>query len=143
VQIERAILKSRRSWGPHGVLPVVHIARAEAVTTPNGLIFHYFGPMEGDNHDITMYREAGMVEGLASGLSIDGIQYCLEGDKAYLLRPRMSTRPYHTYIVSRCLCGCECLNSRTLRQQGGWYPHPNQQMSRWPCVSINPDRQRS
>jgi len=52
-------------------------------------------------------------------------------------------RPCHTYIVSRCFCGCECLNSRIRRQQGGWHPQPNQQMGRWPCVSINSDPQRS
>jgi len=40
------------------------------------------------------------------------------------------TRPYHTYIVSRCFYGCKCLNSRTRGQQGGWHPHPSQQMSR-------------
>ena len=39
-------------------------------------------------------------------------------------------RSYHTYIVSRCLYGCKCLNSCTRRQQGGCHPHPNQQMSR-------------
>ena len=41
-----------------------------------------------------------------------------------------STRPYHTYIVSRWFFGCKCLNSRTRREQGGWHPHPSQQMSR-------------
>ena len=42
----------------------------------------------------------------------------------------MHTRPYHTYIVSRCFYRCKCLNSRTRRQQGGWHPHPNEQLSR-------------
>jgi len=54
-----------------------------------------------------------------------------------------STRPYHTYIVSRCFYRCKCLSSRTRRQQGGWRPHPNEQLSRWPWVSINSNRQRS
>jgi len=39
-------------------------------------------------------------------------------------------RPYHTYIVGRCFYRCKCLNSRTRRQQGGWHPHPYQQLSR-------------
>jgi len=39
-------------------------------------------------------------------------------------------RPYHTYIVSRCFYRCKCLNSRTRRKQGGWHPHPNEQLSR-------------
>ena len=53
------------------------------------------------------------------------------------------SRPYHTYIVSRCFSRCKSLNSPTHRQQGGWHPHPNQQLSRWPWVSIKYDRQRS
>jgi len=39
------------------------------------------------------------------------------------------TRPYHTYIVMGCFYRCKCLNSPTRRQQGGWHPHPNQQLS--------------
>jgi len=43
---------------------------------------------------------------------------------------RVAVRPYHTYIVGRCFYRCKCLNSRTRRQQGGWHPHPYQQLSR-------------
>ena len=53
-----------------------HFLKFQSVTTPDGLLFHLFGPMEGRRHDITMYREA-------------GLQYCLFGDKAFLLRPWM------------------------------------------------------
>jgi len=66
-----------------------HMLKFQTVTTPDGLLFHLFGPMEGRRHDITMYREAGMDDILEAGLSIDGVQYCLYGDKAYLLRPWM------------------------------------------------------
>jgi len=46
------------------------------------------------------------------------------------MRYGVMIRPYHTCIESRYFCGCECLNSRTRRPQGGWHPHPKQPMSR-------------
>jgi len=66
-----------------------HMLKFQTVTTPDGLIFHLYGPVEGRRHDITMYREAGMDDMLQAGLHIGGIQYCIYGDKAYLIRPWM------------------------------------------------------
>jgi len=66
-----------------------HMLKFQTVTTPDGLIFHLFGPVEGRRHDVTMYREAGMDNILQGGLSIGGVQYCIYGDKAYLIRPWM------------------------------------------------------
>jgi len=66
-----------------------HMLKFQTVTTPDGLSFHLYGPVEGRRHVITMYREAGMDDMLQAGLHIGGIQYCIYGDKAYLIRPWM------------------------------------------------------
>jgi len=66
-----------------------HMLKFQTVATPDGLIFHLFGPEEGRRHDVTMYREAGMEKSLQGGLSIGGVQYCIYRDAAYLIRPWM------------------------------------------------------
>ena len=64
-----------------------HMLKFQTVTTPDGLIFHFYGPVTGRRHDITMYCKAGTDDMLQAGLHIGGIQDCIYGDKAYLIRP--------------------------------------------------------
>ena len=59
----------------------------QAVSTPDGLILHIFGPVEGRRHDMSLYRESNIDSLLQDSMNINGIQYCLYGDPAYFLRP--------------------------------------------------------
>jgi hypothetical protein len=59
----------------------------QAVSAPDGLILHLFGPVEGRRHDMTLYRESNIDHLLQSSMNINGVQYCLYGDPAYCLRP--------------------------------------------------------
>lgn len=59
----------------------------QAVTLPDGIIFHVSGPLEGRRHDITLLRESGIEEELESSLQIYGNQYYMYADSAYPLRP--------------------------------------------------------
>jgi DDE superfamily endonuclease len=61
----------------------------QAITAPDGLIFHIFGPVEGTRHDMTLYRESNIYVVLQASMNINGMQYCLYGDPAYCLRPYM------------------------------------------------------
>jgi DDE superfamily endonuclease len=66
----------------------------QAISAPDGLILHLFGPMEGRRHDMTLYR-ASQIDGvLQHSLLINEIQYYLYGDAAYCLRPYLQTG-YH------------------------------------------------
>ena len=58
----------------------------QTVSTPDGLIFHLWGPEDGRRHDSTLYRKSGMDEILEHGLLINGIRYCIYADAAYILR---------------------------------------------------------
>jgi len=63
----------------------------QSVTTPDGLVFHMYGPHEGRRNDTVMYYESGQDEDLRQTLLIDGVQHCLYGDSAYVLRAWMPT----------------------------------------------------
>ena len=58
----------------------------QAVTTPDGLILHAHGPLEGRRHDWTLYVRSGLEENLEEVMMVNGIQYCLYGDSGYSLR---------------------------------------------------------
>ena len=59
----------------------------QTVTTPDGLIFSLYGPVVGRRHDLTVLRESGLNEELQNCLNINGDQFYIFGDKAYVLRP--------------------------------------------------------
>lgn len=54
-------------------------------------MFHMFGPDVGRRHDLTLYRDIGLGAILEEVLLIDGKQYCLYGDVAYMVRPWLQT----------------------------------------------------
>jgi hypothetical protein len=59
----------------------------QAISAPDGLILHLFGPVEGRRHDMSLYRESLMDDILQNSMVIQGVQYCLYCDPAYCLRP--------------------------------------------------------
>jgi nuclease HARBI1 len=63
----------------------------QVVTTPDGMLFHVFGPFEGRRHDMHLYAESGLDDVLAERLLIVGAQYHLYGDSGYALRPYLIT----------------------------------------------------
>ena len=60
-----------------------HALKYQAVTTPDGLILHAYGPMEGHRHDWTMYVKSDLDSQLADCLNTNGRQFCLYGDSGY------------------------------------------------------------
>ena len=68
-----------------------HVLKFQSVTTPDGLVFRMFGPHEGRRHDMVLYDESGLDEDLRQTLLIDGVQHCLYGDSAFVLRAWMQT----------------------------------------------------
>jgi nuclease HARBI1 len=59
----------------------------QAVSAPDGLILHLFGPIEGRRHDMFMYSTSRIDQILQNSLLISGRQYYLYGNVAYTLRP--------------------------------------------------------
>jgi len=68
-----------------------HALKFQNLLTPDGLFFHFFGPVEGRRHDMTLYHESGMDATLADALIVGGEQYYLYGDVAYMMRPWLQT----------------------------------------------------
>ncbi|CDF38936.1 unnamed protein product [Chondrus crispus] len=60
-----------------------HALKYQAVTTPDGLILHAAGPIEGRRHDWTLYVRSGLDEVLPGLLDFDGLRYCFDGDSEY------------------------------------------------------------
>lgn len=63
--------------------------KMQSVTSPDGLVFHMFGPMEGRRHDITLFRKSGLEDVLEAEFEVEGRQFYLFGDPAYVLRAYM------------------------------------------------------
>jgi DDE superfamily endonuclease len=68
-----------------------HGLKFQTVATPDGLIFHVFGPEEGRRHDSTLYRKSNMNAVLAQSLVVNDRQLCLVADSAYTLHPWLQT----------------------------------------------------
>lgn len=66
-----------------------HCLTFQTVSTPDGLIFHIYGPMEGRRSDNYLYYKSEIDSFLQDNMKIDGKQYCIYGDQAYVLRPWM------------------------------------------------------
>lgn len=64
-----------------------HCLIYQTVKTPDGLLFYMYGPEVGRRHDMTLYRERNLGAVLQVVLVINGTQYCIYGDEAYVMRP--------------------------------------------------------
>ena len=65
-----------------------HGVKYQTIVSPDGLIVHTFGPMEGRRHDAAMLRESGVLPQLqALPDRLDGLKYAVYGDAAYPLKP--------------------------------------------------------
>eukprot|EP00171_Calliarthron_tuberculosum_P019568 IDg19568t1 len=74
----------------------------QTVTVPDGLIIHLYGPVEGRQPDSVMYCRSGMEHFLQENFIIDGVQYCIYGDAAYMLRAWLITAyPRHTATAAQ------------------------------------------
>jgi hypothetical protein len=59
----------------------------QAISAPDGMALHLFGPVEGRRHDMFLYKESGQDDNLRSTLVISNRQFYLYKDPAYFLRP--------------------------------------------------------
>ena len=64
-----------------------HALKHQSIVGPDGLFLHFWGPLEGRRHDMTLYRRSGMDQLLEQFLLIHGQQHYLYGDPAHVLRP--------------------------------------------------------
>ena len=55
----------------------------QSITTPNGLIAHLFGPVEGRRHDAFILRESQVLDKLRPMVHPNGDPYVIYGDPAY------------------------------------------------------------
>jgi nuclease HARBI1 len=76
-----------------------HALKFQAVTSPDGLILHAHGPMEGRRHDWTLFLQSGLDNQLAEKLRIGGTQYCLYKDSGYSQREYLEI-PYQGSALS-------------------------------------------
>ena len=60
-----------------------HAIKYQAVTTPDSLIQHLYGPLESRRHDWTLYVPSKMDEILPRVLFVQGTRYCIYGDSSY------------------------------------------------------------
>ena len=67
----------------------------QSVVTPNGLVAHMFGPIEGRRHDAFMLGASGLTEKLRRFDQPSGQPYVIYGDPAYGIS-RNILAPYHS-----------------------------------------------
>lgn len=56
----------------------------QAISAPDGLILHIYGPMEARRHDMTLFRHSNIGTELERALRIKQTQYNIYGDSAYV-----------------------------------------------------------
>jgi hypothetical protein len=82
----------------------------QVITTPDGMMFHIFGPFEGRRHDMHSYAESGLDAVLNENMLIDGVQHYIFGDSGYMLRPYLITplkEPTLTRMSSSSTSECQ------------------------------------
>ena len=60
-----------------------HAIKFQAITAPDGMIVHAFGPLEGRMHDWTLYVKSELDEMLPYVLNYGNEKFCLFGDSGY------------------------------------------------------------
>ena len=78
--IARPVRNQRIMYSGHKRL---HCLKFQAVTAPNGLIAHMYGPISGRPHDAFMLSASGLQRKLANIKTQDGSPYVIYGDPAY------------------------------------------------------------
>ena len=58
-----------------------HCLKYHAVTTPDGIISSFYGPVAGRHHDLRVLKDSGLTEAIRANSSFDG--YYLYGDPGY------------------------------------------------------------
>jgi DDE superfamily endonuclease len=84
IEIERPRGTSQRAT--YSVHKRHNCLKFQAISAPDGLVLHIFGPVEGRWHDMFLCKESGIDDGLRSSLVISNWQYYVYGYPAYILR---------------------------------------------------------
>lgn len=71
----------------------MHCLIYQTISTPDGMIYAMYGPVEGRRHDLTVLRQSEWEPVMEQCMIVNGQQYNIYGDSAYLLRPWMQ-RPF-------------------------------------------------
>ena len=66
-----------------------HGVKTQSVVFPNGMIGHFWGPMNGNRHDSHMLRESRLVRSIRTNNTLQGTDWCVYGDPAYPLSPEI------------------------------------------------------
>lgn len=66
----------------------------QTVSKPEGLIFSAYGPVEGRRHNLTLIRMSGFKDALTSRMNVNGRQFHIYGDLAYIVGPYLQ-RYFH------------------------------------------------
>ena len=69
----------------------IHSLKYQAVMCPDGMMPHFFGPIEGRRHDSALYYLSGLDQQLPGILDANNQSMCIYGDSAYALRRYLVT----------------------------------------------------
>ena len=69
----------------------IHSLKYQSLICPNGIIAHFFGPVEGRRHDSAMYYQSGLDELISDIVDDDNNQLAIYGDSAYAFRRYLVT----------------------------------------------------
>ena len=96
----------------------IHSLKYQAVIAPNGLIVHFFGPIEGRRHDSALYYLSGIDDLIKDISSTNGETMCIFGDSAYAFRRYLVT-PFKGANLTRMQKDFNC-NMSSLRACVEW-----------------------
>lgn len=79
----------------------IHCLKYHALISPDGIVIHVYGPVDGRRHDETVYKESGLASLLDKHFwTIEGQPLYIYGDPAYNVGPHILS-PFKGPVVSR------------------------------------------
>lgn len=76
-----------------------HDLKYQTVIFPDGLTYYSHGLHEGCRQDLTVWLRSGLEEQLSNKLTIDGAEYFIYGDAAYVEKQWISTPHSGSYLT--------------------------------------------
>ncbi|XP_067676193.1 uncharacterized protein [Haliotis asinina] len=77
----------------------VHGLKYQSIVTPNGMIAHLYGPIEGRRHDAGMLRESDVEKDMSENMTFRNNVFCVYGDPAYPVSPYIIA-PYRGGVMT-------------------------------------------
>jgi len=88
--LQKNVCPSNNQWLFYNGWKQIHCLKYHAVVSPDGIVIHIYGPVDGQRHDETVYKESGLASLVERHFwTSDGQALFLYSDPAYNIGPHI------------------------------------------------------